>query len=131
MSQLSGKFIQNLTIALGKLSQSGATTGQVAYWGGSAWLAGYPPQVIETYVATTTLANNEQDLVIMNLSVAGNLTLPISTTRKKPLTIKTVGAGKTTVLPATGETIDSGASAILSGKNSITLIPAGGNWWIT
>ena len=130
MSQLSGKFIQNLTVPLVKLNQSGATTGQVAYWNGSQWTNGYPPIVIETYVATTTLTNAEQDLVIMNLSVAGNVTLPSAASRKKPITIKNVGAGKTTVLPFTGETIDSGASAILSGKNSFTLIPAGGNWWI-
>jgi len=51
---LSGVKLTNLTVSLGKVSQSAATTGQVPTWNGSAWAPATPATVAVTKYVTPT-----------------------------------------------------------------------------
>lgn len=132
MSQIIGKFIKDKTVPLTKISNGSAALGDVAFFNGTDWVAGSPSLRIQTVTATGTINNTEQDLVVVNSSTAIVLTLGfLAVNRKRPLTFKNVGTGSFTVVANTTDLIDGITSTGGKRKDSFTLVPDGGNWWIT
>ena len=132
MSQVSGKFILDKTIPLTKISNGSAVTGDVAYFNGTDWVSGKPALRFQTITATGVLNNTEQDIVLVNTAAAIVITLNfLAVNRKSPLTFKNIGTGSFQVQPNTTDLIDSSATGP-SGrrKDSFTIVPNGGNWWI-
>lgn len=90
--------------------------------------------IVATKTAAYTLTTADQVILANAASGALPLTLPTAVGSTSQYTIKKIDASTNPVTIGTtgGQTIDGGASAeILVQYASITLVPYGGNWWIT
>lgn len=91
-----------------------------------------------TYPVTTKSANYtaiafDQVILVDASNGAVTITLPTATGRTDPLTVKKtdVSANTVTLAAASGQSIDSAATKVLSAQwEKITVIPSGGNWYV-
>jgi hypothetical protein len=90
---------------------------------------------INTQTASYTLAlTDSAALVRMNVASANNLTVPLNSSAAFPVgasvTIRQVGAGTTTIVPASGVTITTPSTLILRVQySSVQLIQVAANTW--
>lgn len=86
-----------------------------------------------TSVKTTSYSlGTSETAILVNSTGATTMTLPTASgVTNRIYIIKNINTGTTTVLPSGADTIDGGASAVISTRySSVNLISANSNWYI-
>jgi hypothetical protein len=133
LSQLAGKFLQDASILLRKLAQNGAKAGDSILWTGTGWICDKYAPTIQSYTASTTVTDVDQDVILMKpATTVTTLTLTLfaiaTTSRNRPLKIKNIGTGTVTV--SSSDKMDGATTLSLKANNAAELMPSGGTWYI-